>query len=124
MAASERFKLEQRRVLCDEPRVAIVKSTGSILNGISSAYDLTYVEDLRGIISEEEFVSIISGLNNAIQDFWPCVPCVTFAYLCSPFALLPFFPTKLCVDEAEKSANEYLERLNRRAHFRERCFNQ
>lgn len=97
-----------------------VPGKGVFYHGLSSAYDTTYIDDLRGILSPDEFVGIVSRLNEIIENYWPCNPCVTFGYVCYPCSFLPCFPTRICIVESEKHALEYLGRTNVRSLYFDR----
>lgn len=38
-------------------------------------------------VKEEEFVMAINQINNTLADYWPCLLCVCFGYLCCPCTL-------------------------------------
>lgn len=88
------------------------------INGLSSSYDSdTYPIALMGIVPPEELKSVMNSLNETISSFWPCQTCLMISYVCAPCTLLPFFPTNICVSEAEKAAVRFLEHTSSRRKF-------
>ena len=103
-----------------KPKLVVVPSNGIFYNGMSSSYTTSYINDLDGIVSEEEFIGIIGTLNETIQNYWPCLPCVTFGYICYPMSFLSCFPTAICIRNAETYATDFLDNLNSRPKYADR----
>jgi len=98
-----------------------IQSTGIFYHGLSSSYNTTFIDDLRGILTHDEFVGIVSRLNEIIQEYWPCNPCIAFGYLCFPCSYAcPCFPTRICIAESEKHALDFLGRTNVRSLYFDR----
>ena len=59
----------------------------------------------------------MTRLNEVIQEYWPCMPCVGCGYLCFPCSFFNWFPTNWCINESEKHAIEFLNQVNQRQYF-------
>jgi hypothetical protein len=90
------------------------------INGLSSSYESTYDERLRGIMDEDELKNVIQRLNHSIQEFWPCDACLYFGICCAPCTLFPCFPTNICMNEVEKHATSTLEQISLRSKYYDR----
>lgn len=91
------------------------------INGISSSYSTDYPNQLHGIISQDEFIDIISRLNDTIRNYWPCNLCYFFGYGCSictcgASLLCPQF----CMSHSEQYANEMLKNVSLKSKYWER----
>lgn len=117
---SQSFQGTNRICRNNKPKVIIIPSNGTFYNGMSSSYSSTYNHDLEGVLSEEEFKGIVSTLNDTIQSYWPCSPCITFGYICYPFSFLSCFPTSICMHEAESHALDFLDHINSRPKYFDR----
>lgn len=106
----------------DDRTIVRLKPTGlRFVNGLSCSYDKTYPKELNGILTEDEFISLVDKLNDTIQSYWPCTACLVFGIVCIPctFGLSLLCP-RLCVTEAEKYANRMLENASLKAKYYDR----
>jgi hypothetical protein len=86
--------------------------------GIASSYAASYPEALRGILTNDEFVDILSRLNETIRDYWPCNTCYLFGYGCClcTFGLSVLIPS-YCITHAETNAIAMLKNVTLKARF-------
>ncbi len=102
----------------DMSEVRLFPTGSRFINGLSSSYDCeSYPDKLQGVITEEELHQIMNRLNDTIISYWPCHPCLIFAYICAPCAICPCFPPNICVAEAEKHAHHMLEQVSLRSRY-------
>ena len=71
--------------------VVVVPSTGQFyitgMSIVTSSYATDYDALLDGVMTAEELVRAVHGLNDAIQSHWPCSPVLLFGVLCCPCSL-------------------------------------
>ena len=90
------------------------------VNGISSCYDDTFPEELRGVLSEKEFGDVMRNLNDTIISFWPCDTCYIFGYVAAPCTLgLSLCCPGKCAAMAEQKANHCLEHISMKKRYYE-----
>lgn len=90
------------------------------MNGISSCYDDTYPEELRGVLSEKEFGEVMHNLNDVIMSYWPCDTCYIFGYVAAPCTLgLSLCCPGKCAGMAEQHAHQCLEQFSMKKRYYE-----
>ena len=92
-----------------------------MIGSISSSYATIYPNQLKGIISHDEFVDIIERLNDTIQNYWPCLTCYMFGYGFVPCTMgLSLSCPKYCTSKAEEKAKEMLKNVSLKAKYFDR----
>ena len=84
----------------------VIRPAGkTFITGLARSYQSTYDEDRLGKhISEKDFQSMMTHLNNVVSTFWPCPCSIVFGYLFSPFTLgLSFLLPNLCMHDAREA---------------------
>eukprot|EP01039_Chlorochromonas_danica_P000756 gene756-820_t len=90
--------------------------------GIASSYSTTYPENsLRGVITKEEFLDIMTRFNETIRDYWPCHTCYFLGYGCclctvGLSVLLPGY----CIGHSELYATAILRSFSLKARYYDR----
>lgn len=99
-----------------------VPSTGlRQINGIASGYSTDYPPQLNGIVSKEEYVDIITRLNDTIRSYWPCNLCYFFGYGCSICTCgASLLCPQYCMSHSEQYANEMLKNVSLKSKYWER----
>lgn len=89
--------------------------------GISSAYSLDYPIALKGVVSEEDFKSLVSRLNDTLISHWPCDVCYIFGFACIPcsFGLSLLAPAQ-CAYDVKERAEELLRQHSYMANYYDR----
>lgn len=96
--------------------VYIVRPQGkTYISGLARSYSMKYDGTLlKGYLSNEEFVYMISTFNDTLFQFWPCYACQTFSYMCCPFSLgLSCLLMNPCIADAEKSLRGSIAYFNK-----------
>jgi hypothetical protein len=104
----------------DEVNVRLPPNGKQFINGLSSSYACEYDDRLHGIIDEEELRGVVTKINSAIQEFWPCDMCLYFGMCCAPFTVIPWFPTNICMNEVERHVLNTLEQVSLRSKYYDR----
>ena len=103
------------------PTVWLAGVGETFVNGLSSSYDDTFPEELKGVLIEEEFSSAMTKINEALLDHWPCLPCEGFAYGC---CICTLGASILCsvnmVKEAEERCRLQIRRINNQDNMKQK----
>ncbi|CAG9322791.1 unnamed protein product [Blepharisma stoltei] len=95
--------------------VIIRPTSKTFVSGLSSSYDEKYPEELKDIMTENEFIEDIKEINDSLFYYWPCFFCFNFGYTCCICTLgLSFLGPWICVDDAQKRTNESIKKINER----------
>ncbi|CEG40200.1 Golgin subfamily A member 7/ERF4 [Plasmopara halstedii] len=104
--------------------LAVLRPTGDIfVNGLSSGYDDNYPESeqLRLLMTRDDFATSVAMINDALLDHWPCLPCTGFGYGCCICTLgLSLYCASTQVAEAESRLQLQLRRMNEQTKFKEK----
>ncbi|EEY64370.1 uncharacterized protein PITG_02953 [Phytophthora infestans T30-4] len=102
--------------------LAVLKPMGEVfVNGLASSYDDEYPESeqLRALMTREDFDKSIGIINDALMDHWPCMPCKSFGYGCCICTLgLSLYCAGTQVYEAESRLQLQLRRMNEHRKFK------
>ena len=98
-------------------RVHIVRpSAGTFCTGLARAYDETYDAVVLGkYISKGEYTSIVSRINDTLENYFPCPLCWCFGYFMAIFTLgLSLLCPMICVNDAETNVRQFIASCNRK----------
>jgi hypothetical protein len=89
--------------------------------GIASSYSTEFPPRLKGVVEVEDFIDIMTRLNNTILNYWPCNLCYFCGYGCSLFTcglsiLLPHY----CMSYSEEYAVEMLKHVSLKSKYYDR----
>lgn len=94
------------------------------LHGVSSRYEDVYNPILENVVSEKELSRIIEDLNEILVSHWPCGPCYTCGYLCTPCTfMLSLVGPGYCASQAETEGQKFLRNVSLTARFYDRSIN-
>ncbi len=87
----------------------------TFITGLASSYSMKYDPTLlKGLLSKDEFVYMISCFNDILFQFWPCPTCFAIGYMFSPCSLgLSFLFPNSCIADAEKSLKSSIDYFNK-----------
>lgn len=107
-----------------ERSVRVARATGLRFGAFSSSYALTpecFGLLCPAVMSETELFDVVQNVNEAIQQFWPCLPVYFFGLCCAPCSFgLSLICPNMCVGKAEESALRALEQLSLKAVYYDR----
>ena len=98
-----------------QPNIFIHFLGKTFISGLASSYSTKYDSILlKGLLSKDEFVYMISCFNDILFQFWPCPTCFAIGYMFSPCSLgLSFLFPNSCIADAEKSLKGSIDYFNK-----------
>jgi hypothetical protein len=85
----------------------------TFINGLASSYESKLPEQLKGIVDENEYNSIIGTINDELFLMWPCCFCFSYGYLFSICTIgISFCFPYICISDAKKTLLEAIARAN------------
>ncbi|KDO28810.1 hypothetical protein SPRG_20014 [Saprolegnia parasitica CBS 223.65] len=113
--STERFLVDDEDDIVLARLMAVAPMT---VDGWPSAYASTYPMALKGIVPSAEFNTCIEAINQAVSDYYPCIPCYSCGYLCCLSTLgLSLLVRQPCTTELEQAVEMVLKRVNKRETF-------
>ncbi|RYH23711.1 hypothetical protein EON65_17585 [archaeon] len=88
-------------------------------SGISSTYSCQFpAEALKHVMTREEFLDVITRLNETIRDYWPCNPVYYLGYGCCLCTLgLSVLIPNYCISHSEVYATAMLRNISLKARY-------
>mgnify|MGYP006103115797 FL=1 len=105
---------------CANTVVRIAATGDCFPTGVSSAYSDEYPTALEGLVSRENFMRDVRGINRAITSYWPCGTvycCSLFLCPCTLGLSLLIQDTMCCIAEAVKAGTKQIDQLNRMPRY-------